>query len=66
LFEWPNLPLSDLPFRKALNGLAKTGHGAAAWAVIGLLALHIGAVIKHMFVNDDDVASRMIPFLPKK
>ncbi|MEN9874468.1 MAG: hypothetical protein RL186_1365 [Pseudomonadota bacterium] len=66
LFEWPNLPLSDLPFRKALNGLAKTGHGAAAWAVIGLLALHIGAVIKHMFVNDDDVASRMIPFFPKK
>ncbi|MEN9855384.1 MAG: hypothetical protein RLZZ157_510 [Pseudomonadota bacterium] len=66
LFEWPNLPLADLPFRKALNGLAKTGHGAAAWAVIGLLALHIGAVIKHMFVNDDDVASRMIPFLPKK
>ena len=66
LFEWPRLPLHDLPFRKALNEIAKTGHGAAAWGVIGLLGLHIGAVLKHMFINNDDVASRMIPFLPKK
>jgi cytochrome b561 len=66
LFEWPLLPLHDLPFRKTLNEIAKTGHGAAAWGVIGLLILHVGAVLKHMFINDDDVASRMIPFLPKK
>ncbi len=66
LFEWPRLPLHDLPFRKALNGIAKLGHGAAAWGVIGLLVLHIGAVLKHMFINDDNVAARMIPFLPKK
>jgi cytochrome b561 len=66
LFEWPRLPLADLGFRKELNALAKTGHGAAAWGVIGLLVLHIGAVFKHMFVNDDNIASRMIPFLPKK
>jgi cytochrome b561 len=66
LFEWPLLPLGDLPFRKALNVAAKSGHGAAAWGVVALLVLHIGAVLKHMFVNDDDVASRMIPFLPKK
>jgi cytochrome b561 len=66
LFEWPRLPLGDLPFRKALNGLAKSGHSAAAWGVVALLVLHVGAVLKHMFVNNDDVASRMIPFLPKK
>jgi cytochrome b561 len=66
LFEWPRLPLHDLPFRKELNSIAKAGHGAAAWGVVGLLVLHIGAVLKHMFVNDDDVASRMLPFLPKK
>lgn len=66
LFEWPQLPLGELPFRKALNGIAKEGHEIGAFSIIGLLALHIGAVIKHMFVNDDDVASRMIPFLPKK
>jgi cytochrome b561 len=66
LFEWPRLPLHDLPFRKALNEAAKLGHGAAAWGVVVLFALHVGAVLKHMFVNDDNVASRMIPFLPKK
>jgi cytochrome b561 len=66
LFEWPRLPLHDLPFRKALNEAAKAGHGAAAWGVVGLLVLHIGAVLKHSFVNRDDVAGRMIPFLPKK
>ena len=66
LFEWPRLPLSDLPFRKALNGLAKQGHEIGAFSIIGLLVVHIGAALKHMFVNDDDVASRMIPFLPKK
>jgi cytochrome b561 len=55
-----------LPFRKALNDMAKLGHGAAAWGVVGLLVLHLGAVLKHMFINDDDVAGRMIPFLPKK
>jgi cytochrome b561 len=66
LFEWPRLPLHDLPFRKALNEAAKLGHGAAAWGVVVLFALHVGAVLKHLFVNDDNVASRMIPFLPKK
>jgi cytochrome b561 len=66
LFEWPRLPLADLPFRKVLNEVAKSGHSAAAWGVIGLLVLHVGAVLKHMFINGDNVASRMIPFLPKK
>jgi cytochrome b561 len=66
LFEWPRLPLQDLPFRKELNEAAKSGHSAAAWGVIGLLVLHVGAVLKHMFINDDNVAARMIPFLPKK
>jgi cytochrome b561 len=66
LFEWPQLPLADLPFRKALNEMAKQGHEIGAFSIIGLLVLHIGAVLKHMFVNEDDVASRMIPFLPKK
>ena len=66
LFEWPKLPLGDLPFRKQLNDLAKQGHEIGAFSIIGLLVIHIGAVLKHMFINDDNVASRMIPFLPIK
>jgi cytochrome b561 len=66
LFEWPKLPLGDLPFKKALNEIAKSGHSAAAWATIGLLGLHVGAVLKHAFVNKDDVPGRMLPFLRAK
>jgi cytochrome b561 len=66
LFEWPRLPLHELPFRRELNEMAKQGHEIGAYAIMGLIALHVGAVIKHMFIKDDDVAARMIPFLPKK
>jgi cytochrome b561 len=66
LFEWPKLPLAELPFRKALNEAAKSGHSAAAWAVIGLLAIHVGAALKHMLVNNDDVMARMLPFMRVK
>jgi cytochrome b561 len=66
LFEWPKLPLGELPFRKALNEAAKAGHSAGAWAVIGLLALHVGGALKHMFIDDDDVMARMLPFMRPK
>ena len=45
LFEWPRLPLADLPFRKELNGIAKSGHSAAAWGVIVLFVIHVGAAL---------------------
>ena len=66
LFEWPRLPLADLPFRKELNGMAKAGHGAAAWGVIVLAVIHVGAALKHMFMDDDDVMTRMLPFMRPK
>ena len=66
LFEWPRLPLSDLPWRKELNEIAKAGHGAAAWGVIGLFVVHVGAALKHMFINEDDVMARMLPFMRVK
>jgi cytochrome b561 len=66
LFEWPKLPLGDLPFRKVLNEAAKSGHSIGAWGVIVLTALHVGAALKHMFINEDDVMSRMLPFMRPK
>lgn len=66
LFEWPKLPLADLPFRKTLNAVAKSGHSAAAWGVIGLLALHTGAALKHHFIDRDGVLGRMIPMLRRR
>ncbi|GBF59431.1 cytochrome b561 [Candidatus Phycosocius bacilliformis] len=63
LFEWPRLPLADLPFRKELNEMAKAGHSVAAWGVIVLFVIHVGAALKHMFINEDDVMARMLPFM---
>jgi cytochrome b561 len=31
--------------------------------MIGLLGLHVGAALKHQFVNRDGVLAHMLPFL---
>ena len=61
LFEWPHLPLGPPNAARAerLAGL----HEAAAFAIVGLLVLHIAAALKHHFVDKDGVAARMLPFL---
>ena len=38
-------------------------HTLLAWSTIVLLALHVGAALKHQFVNRDGVLYRMAPFL---
>jgi cytochrome b561 len=59
----PALPLPHLPvpndLYEALSGL----HGAGAWAIFALLALHAGAALKHHILDRDDVLARMIPAL---
>lgn len=36
-------------------------HHLLAWAMIALLMLHVGAALKHRFVDHDDVLARMLP-----
>lgn len=57
---WPSLPL---PKSDALAGQLYLGHAAAGYIAVALIALHIGAVVKHMFVDDNDVLWRMVPGL---
>lgn len=33
-----------------------------AWSVCGLLALHVGAYLKHALIDKDDVPRRMTPW----
>ena len=56
------LPLPD--FVSASPELAETLkplHGWAAWALVALIAMHVGAALKHQFIDRDGLISRMLP-----
>lgn len=63
VIPWPHLPgISGLaPDAKAAwETFAQAGHSALAYLTYGLLALHIGAVIKHQWRDRDAVLGRMV------
>jgi cytochrome b561 len=63
LFEWPHLPLQNLSSKEGINEGAGNAHEFFSYLLIALLALHIGAAVKHYIWNRDNVVSHMIPIL---
>ncbi|MEO1206075.1 MAG: cytochrome b [Pseudomonadota bacterium] len=62
LFEWPHITyLSNLEDKKPVEDALKTAHMAGGYLLAGLLVLHVGAALKHHFVNKDGVLARMVP-----
>lgn len=56
------LPLPDfVGADKALAEMIKPLHGLSAWALIVLAALHIGAALKHQWLDRDGLMQRMLP-----
>ncbi len=56
------LPLPDfVPASPALAEAIKPLHGWAAWALVVLIAMHVGAALKHQFIDRDGLISRMLP-----
>jgi cytochrome b561 len=56
------IPLPDLVApNPELAELIKPFHGWAAWALIGLVALHVAAALKHHFIDRDGLLDRMRP-----
>jgi cytochrome b561 len=54
------LALPDfVPADKALAEAIKPVHGALAFALAGLVLVHVAAVIKHHFVDRDGLLGRM-------
>ena len=53
----PDLLAAD----KALAEAIKPLHGYAAFLLLALVAAHIGAAIKHQFIDRDGLISRMLP-----
>lgn len=65
LLEIPHLPfIAELgeAARRTLGEAAIETHEALAFATLGLLALHVGAALKHTFLEGEDVLYRMAPF----
>lgn len=56
------LPLPDfVPKDKALADLFKELHGLAAYGMAALVLAHIGAALKHHFIDQDGLLARMWP-----
>lgn len=56
------LPLPDLVFEdQTLAQSLKQVHAALAWTLMTLAAAHIGAALKHQFVDRDGLVRRMWP-----
>lgn len=66
LFQVPDLFGLGAAAEATRNALADTfldSHELLAWSAVVLLVLHIGAALKHQFVDRDEVAGHMIPAL---
>lgn len=56
------IPLPDLVGKNAvLAEVFGNAHGALNLAMLGLVALHVAAALKHHFIDRDDVLTRMLP-----
>ncbi len=56
-FQLPDL----VPKNKALYEVLGSTHETLAWTLVAVVALHIGAALKHHFMLKDDVLRRMLP-----
>lgn len=55
----------DMSFegRARLEHFTERAHFVMVWGLTGLIAMHVGAALKHYFVDRDDVLARMVPWL---
>lgn len=61
LFEVPQFPLPAAYDTSATHEQFEWLHYWLAMGTLGLLALHMGAALKHHFINHDAVLRRMLP-----
>ena len=62
LFQFPHLPFFEgVSDAAAMEETFKERHEFLAFAILGLLALHVGAALKHQFINRDGVLRSMLP-----
>jgi cytochrome b561 len=65
LFEWPHLPfLAELPRaqKRIVEGPLTATHAAFAFTMMGFVALHVAAALKHHFRDRDNVLKHILPW----
>lgn len=61
------VPLPDLIGKdKALGAQLAELHALLSWTLIALVAVHVGAALKHHWIDRDDVLARMLPTRRRK
>lgn len=56
------LPLPDfMPVNKEMAELIKPWHGYSAFLLLALVIAHVGAAVKHQWIDKDGLISRMLP-----
>jgi cytochrome b561 len=65
---WPKFPFlpTDPDQLHAARKLFGKTHALLAWVAYATIVLHVGAALKHQFLDRDDVLARMIPLLRRK
>lgn len=61
VIDWPHLPFTAGLRSEVLQGIVENLHSKGAWAIIGLLALHMAGAVKHEMGVEEGVLRRMIP-----
>jgi cytochrome b561 len=56
-FTWPHLP--GVAAKEALEDAAESAHALLAYAFMGLIGLHVAAVLKHWLVDKENLLPRM-------
>lgn len=61
------LPLPDLVGKnKELGDLLQKVHELLNFSLLGLVLAHVGAALKHHFIQHDTILERMLPFLRRE
>lgn len=60
LWGWFNLPAPFVPVSASLGHTVRQWHTYLAWAILGLVILHVIGALYHHFVRKDDVLKRML------
>jgi cytochrome b561 len=62
IVPWPDMPIvGTLTNRRAVAHVLGDVHSDGAWIMIGLIALHVSAALRHHFILRDRVFFRMWP-----
>lgn len=63
IIPWPDLPwFSNLANKQAVDDIFDFIHTWLGYIIIGLLALHVLAALRHHFLLHDNILRRMLPF----